>query len=152
MAHYRIVNLPASKICNSVNRIKGAQLLLGLIFLTVSITFSSCQKEGEGGTASIVGKVYAKNYDGLGVLISEFYAPDEDVYIIYGGGSSLHDDRYTTTFDGSFRFQYLTKGEYTVFVYSDCPSCPSGVEAVSQTVNITSNGQDIVLEDLQIRK
>lgn len=125
---------------------------MGLVFIAFALSFSSCQKEGEGGTATIKGKVYAKNYDALGNLISEFYAPDEDVYIIYGSGSSFHDDRYTTTFDGSFRFQYLTKGEYTVFVYSDCDTCASGLETVSQTIQITANGEDVVLDDLQIRK
>ena len=122
------------------------------ILFGLSVLLGGCQKPGEGGTATIVGKVYAKDYDDLGTLISEFYAPDEDVYIIYGGGTSLHDDRYVTTFDGSFRFQYLTKGEYTVFVYSDCDTCASGIEAISQTVSITSNGEDIVLDDLVIRK
>lgn len=136
----------------TVTKNSFAPKLMGLVFIAFAISFSSCQKEGEGGTATIKGKVYARNYDALGNLISEFYAPDEDVYIIYGSGSSFHDDRYTTTFDGSFRFQYLTKGEYTVFVYSDCDTCASGLETISQTIQITANGEDVVLEDLQIRK
>jgi hypothetical protein len=144
--------LGALKISYLVNRIKSAHLLLGLIFLAFTIGLSSCQKEGEGGTATIVGKVFAKNYDGSGNFLGEFYAPDEDVYIIYGGGSSLYDDRYTTTYDGSFRFQYLTKGEYTVFIYSQCDTCASGLETVIRTVNITANGEDVVLDDLVIRK
>ena len=56
------------------------------------------------------------------------------------------------SFDGSYRFQYLRPGTYTVFVYSDCVSCPSGIEAISQTVEITGNNEDVILDDLEIRK
>lgn len=118
-----------------------------------AILLAGCTKpEGEGGTSTIQGKVYAYNYNGSGILVDEYYQADEDVYIIYGEGDNFYDDDYTTSFDGSFRFQYLTKGTYTVFVYSDCDTCPSGIEAISQTVEITSNNQDIILEDFEVRK
>ncbi len=117
------------------------------------LLFSGCEKpEGEGGTSTIQGKVYAFDYNGSGILQDEFYAPDEDVFIIYGTEDNYHDDSYKTSFDGSFRFQYLRPGTYTVFVYSDCISCPSGTEAVSQTVEITGNNEDIILDDFEIRK
>ena len=121
--------------------------------VAAALFFSSCTKpEGEGGTSTIQGKVYAFDYNGSGILQDEFYAPDENVYIIYGDGDNFYDDSYETSFDGSYRFQYLRPGTYTVFVYSDCISCPSGTEAISQTVEITGNNQDIILEDLEIRK
>jgi hypothetical protein len=121
--------------------------------LLLVIVFAGCSKpEGEGGTATIQGKVYAFNYNNSGVLVGEYYLPDEDVFIIYGEGDNYYDDDYQTSFDGSYRFQYLTKGTYTVFVYSDCEECPSGVEAISQTVEITSNNQDLILDDFQVRK
>ena len=114
---------------------------------------SGCSKpEGEGGTSTIQGKVYAYDYTGSGILQGEFYAADEDVFIIYGDEDNYYDDSYNTSFDGSFRFQYLRPGIYTVFVYSDCISCPSGTEAISQTVEITGNNQDIILDDFEIRK
>ncbi len=120
--------------------------------MIILILSSSCQKEGEGGTATITGKVYAFDYNTSGQLTSEYYAPDEDVFIVYGGGSSLYDDNYKTSYDGSFRFQYLTAGTYRVFVYSRCDSCASGQTAVIQDVVISSNGEDIVLDDLVIDK
>lgn len=125
-----------------------------LSLLTVGVLLiSSCAKpEGEGGTSTIQGKVYAFDYNGSGILQDEFYAPDEDVYIIYGTEDNYHDDSYETSFDGSFRFQYLRPGTYTVFVYSDCIACPSGTEAISQTVEISSNNEDIILDDFEIRK
>jgi len=114
---------------------------------------SGCSKpEGEGGTSTIQGKVYTYDYNGSGILQGEFYAADEDVFIIYGDDDNYYDDSYNTSFDGSFRFQYLRPGIYTVFVYSDCISCPSGTEAISQTVEITGNNQDIILDDFEIRK
>lgn len=125
--------------------------IVGLL-VALSIGLVSCQKEGEGGTATITGKVYAYDHDADMILQSEYYAPDEDVYIVYGGGSSLHDDDYTTAYDGSFRFQNLTKGEYSVYVYSRCDSCASGVEVIIKDVVISSNGDDVVLEDLVIHK
>lgn len=118
-----------------------------------SILMAGCtQPEGEGGTAAVYGKVYAYDYNSSGVLIDEYYLADEDVFIIYGDEDNYYDDSYKTSFDGSFRFQYLTKGTYTVFVYSDCISCPSGTEAISQTFEITSNDQDIVLDDMEVRR
>ncbi|MGB0916367.1 MAG: hypothetical protein ACPGU4_02155 [Flavobacteriales bacterium] len=122
--------------------------LIGLL-----ITFSSCEKpEGEGGTSTISGKVFAEDYNGSGVLQGEFYLADEDVFIIYGEDDNYYDDSYKTSFDGSFRFQYLRPGVYTVFVYSDCVACPSGTEAMSQTVEIGGNNEDIILDEFTVRR
>ncbi len=118
----------------------------------IVVGFSSCQKEGEGGTSTISGKVYAFDYNAEGQLTSEYYAPDEDVFIVYGGASSLHDDDYTTSYDGSYRFQNLTTGDYRIFVYSRCDTCASGLTAVIKDVVISSNGEDVVLDDLLINK
>jgi hypothetical protein len=128
----------------------STQFVFGALLIGV---LSGCSKpEGEGGTSTIQGKVYAYDYNGSGILQGEFYAADEDVFIIYGDEDNYYDDSYNTSFDGSFRFQYLRPGIYTVFVYSDCISCPSGTEAISQTVEITGNNQDIILDDFEIRK
>lgn len=123
-----------------------------LMLIGATAGLVSCQKEGEGGTATITGKVYAYDYDTDMVLQSEYYAPDEDVFIVYGGGSSLYDDDYTTAYDGSFRFQNLTKGDYTIYVYSRCDSCASGTEAIIRDVVISSNGDDVILDDIVIKK
>lgn len=124
-------------------------ILWSLLFALVT----GCTKpEGEGGTSAIYGKVYAFDYNSSGVLQNEFYLADEDVFIIYGDEDNYYDDSYKTSFDGSFRFQYLRPGTYTVFTYSDCESCPSGTEEISQTVEITGNNQDIILDDFEVRR
>lgn len=118
----------------------------------IVVGFTSCQKEGEGGTSTISGKVYAFDYNTSGQLTSEYYAHDEDVFIVYGGVNSLYDDNYKTTYDGSYRFKNLTKGDYRVFVYSRCDSCASGTTVVIQDVVVSSNGEDVILDDLVINK
>jgi len=124
-------------------------ILWSLLF----VLLAGCTKpEGEGGTSVIYGKVYAFNYNSSGVLQDEYYLADEDVFIIYGDEDNYYDDSYKTSFDGSFRFQYLRPGTYTVFTYSDCESCPSGTEEVSQTVEITGNNEDIILDDFEVRR
>ena len=124
-----------------------------VLFLFLAVAAVGCtQPEGEGGTSTIYGKVYAMNYNNSGVLIGEYYLADEDVFIIYGDGDNYYDDSYKTSFDGSYRFQYLMPGFYTVFVYSDCVSCPSGTEELTQTIEITNNNQDVVLEDFVVRR
>jgi len=124
---------------------------LFILIPILTIGFSSCKKtEGEGGTSIIYGKVFESNYNDAGELLGEYYVEDKDVFIIYGDEDGYYDDSYETSFDGSFRFQYLRKGTYTVFVYSDCDTCASGVKTISTTVEITTNKEDIVLDDLKI--
>ena len=66
----------------------------------------------EGGAAKIKGKVTIHNYNSAGTLISTYPAADEDVYIIYGNENSFYDNDVKTSYDGSFEFRYLQKGNY----------------------------------------
>ena len=92
---------------------------LKLFSICFLILFSSCKKEaGQGGTSFIRGKVYAKYYDKyFYTLADSAYAPDVDVYIIYGNEISF-GERQRTTFDGSYEFKYLRKGSYKIYAYS----------------------------------
>jgi hypothetical protein len=122
--------------------------------LTAMLLLSGCLKEpGIGGTASISGKVYAYDYDDEMVnLRTQYYAPDEDVFIIYGN-DSIYSDRTRTSYDGSYRFRYLRPGTYTVFAYSKNvatrlpPPFP-----VKQTVEITGDNAEILLPEIEINK
>lgn len=128
-----------------------------ILILSLSIIFlTSCSKEeGQGGTSVITGKVFVQLYDDANytVLIGQYYAPEEDVYIIYGD-EEIYNDRFRTNYDGSFRFEYLRKGKYTVFAYSEVPESidPSGVKAIMKVVEITDNDQHIRVEDIVIKK
>lgn len=115
----------------------------------------SCKKEpGEGGTAKITGKVWVKDYNNSGtVLNGQFWGIEVDVYIIYGEGTA-YDDRYRTSYDGTFEFKFLRKGLYKVFVYSrDIPFNPanqSGRTAIIKSVEITDKNQVIDLGTIEI--
>lgn len=122
--------------------------MMCLLFAAVA-----CKKvEGQGGTSSISGRVYIEEYDAFGEIVQEYYAADERVFIIYGEEDNVYDDDFRTSFDGSFKFDFLTKGSYKIFVYEDCLSCPSGEQAVIEEITISSNKSSIVLPDIVIRK
>lgn len=126
-----------------------------LFWCMICFLFSivACKKvEGQGGTSSISGRVYIEEYDAFGEIIQEYYAAEERVFIIYGEEDNIYDDDFRTSFDGSFRFEFLTKGSYKIFVYQDCLSCPSGEQAVIEEITISSNKSTIVLPDIIIRK
>jgi hypothetical protein len=125
-----------------------------IIFITlVSIVLFSCSKEaGEGGSSAIRGRVYAKYYnDNFTLLNGEGWAPEEDVYIIYGDGTA-YNDKVQTSYDGSFEFRYLQKGHYKIFVYSKDSTLtnPAGKYPVFREVNVTSNNTTYQVPDITI--
>lgn len=123
-----------------------------IVIIGFFMLLSSCKKEeGVGGTSSITGKVYVKEYSSAGNLLAEYYGEEERVYIIYGDGTT-YDDDFRTSYDGSYKFHYLNKGTYKVFCYSRCDTCASGNQAVIKEVEITSNNSTIEVEDIIIRK
>ncbi|MBN2349004.1 MAG: hypothetical protein JXJ22_09215 [Bacteroidales bacterium] len=124
------------------------RVILWIFFLAT--LFVNCSvEEGEGGSSTIKGKVYSKTFNNTFTsVINEYYKPEEDVYIVYGEGE-IYDDRFKTNYDGSFQFEYLQQGTYTIFVYSIDTNSESIIKVpVKQTVNITKNHQEIELEDL----
>ena len=105
----------------------------GITILSLLLLVAACDKpSGEGGTSAIEG---------------------EDVYIIYGSdSSSIYNDSFETSWDGTYRFDYLRKGNYVLYAYSDCDSCPSGKEPVFWEVTIDKNNQLYQISDQVIRK
>src|SRR5258705_10122537 len=95
------------------------KFILSLIIVLLATIGYSCKKEpGQGGTSTIKGKVYVKDYDAnFQTVHDQYYGPDVDVYIIYGDGTT-YDDDYKTSYDGSYEFDFLQEGTYKVFAYS----------------------------------
>lgn len=126
-----------------------------VLLVLVCLSFFSCKKEpGEGGFASIEGKVYVKNYDATFTLLtSEYYLPAETVYIVYGDGSEI-GNTVKTSYDGSFKFNYLRKGKYKVYVIGKDPTKPSLSIPKEELVEIiiTEKKEKKVLDDLVIIK
>jgi hypothetical protein len=141
------VALPAS------NRIQMKFQLIGVVLL-FSVALSGCLKEpGIGGNSTITGKIYAYDYNTeMNKLRAQYYAPDEDVYIIYGD-DSIFSDRTQTSYDGSYRFKYLRPGTYTIFAYSkNINTKLPPLVAVRKTVEILSGNQVLTLDDIEINK
>ncbi len=131
-----------------------------LISAFAAILFTSCKKEeGEGGTSSVTGRVYVKDYNSEFTSVHhEYYSMDEDVFIMYGD-HQYYDDKTTTGYDGTFRFGNLRKGKYTIFIYSDdttyysnwSPDNPETYPVIRE-FEITKNNQEITLDEIVIAK
>lgn len=126
-------------------------------FIVTMLLLVGCIKEpGVGGSAIVTGKIYAKDYNALGALTGEYYAQNYKVYLIYGNEAGAYDDDINTSYDGSFEFKYLQKGDYELFVYSDysyCLNCGNaGDSVVSVKFQITDKKQELELNDITIFK
>ena len=121
-----------------------------LSIITFSLLISCTKSEGIGGKAVIKGNVVVDNTNALGNIIASYNAQELDVYIIYGDGNNTYDD-INTSHDGTFEFKYLNKGDYEVFVYSDCATCPKGQDSlIKKSVSISSRKQVIEIDTLHI--
>lgn len=121
-------------------------LLAGAFF------FNSCQKvEGEGGRGKISGKVMVTErlYVQSNLSDSIIYpGATEDIYIVYGTGSDFADDKVECGYDGSFEFNYLQPGTYTIYGFN---------EIFSKGTNIISNDDDhytleVVKQTVELKK
>ncbi len=124
------------------------QLLILLAFV-----LQSCKKEpGEGGFASITGKVIKEDYNAYyTVLYTKYYAQGEMVYITYGDQKGV-GNTVRTSYDGTYRFDYLRKGSYKVFALSKDSAfvLSDKKKEVLFQVEIKDKKQEVVLPDLVI--
>lgn len=137
--------------------------LKNLAFLSIALFgLLSCEKqEGEGGTSRIKGNVYEIQYDAsFQLVIDTVPYVEEDVFIIYGNNSSTYDDDYKTSYDGSYKFPFLQKGNYRIFAYSD-DSTGAAIGNVNSAnpkipvivrVTIDKNGSEFIAPDIYIIK
>ena len=97
---------------------KNKIIIFSLLSMAIIFTSTSCKKgAGEGGKASIHGKVTVDNYDAsFTVLQASYPGQGESVYIVYGDHIT-YDNSVKTNYDGTFEFPYLRPGDYTIFVY-----------------------------------
>lgn len=121
-----------------------------LALFLVIFALASCNKEGEGGTGTIQGKVYKVIHDddNFDMKADTIVAAKEDVYIVYGDDTFYGDDVKTGE-DGTYRFQYLTPGEYTIYAYSKLATDER--VAVKKTITLergkTANVEDIYIHE-----
>lgn len=99
---------------------KKISLTLWIILLFL---FNACKKyEGQGGKSSITGKIilHQKLYiNGVYTETVTLSGAKEDVYIVYGEDDLIYDDKVQCNYDGTFKFDFLQPGTYTIFAYNE---------------------------------
>ncbi|MBC7695367.1 MAG: hypothetical protein H7141_07985 [Burkholderiales bacterium] len=136
-----------------------SKLIIIQILLLFVLTFylSACKKKvGPGGQATVIGKVYANDYDNTyNYLISKGYSSGTKVYIVYGDEKNI-GNTMTTSIDGTFEFKYLTKGHYKVYALSvDTAYRIKGNDTENPVIkefDIKEKKQKLVLDDIIINK
>ena len=142
-----------------------------IIICAVAFGFIACDKTaGEGGTSIIEGQVYklytsevvVNELDGFGndttykIIDTLYYQLDEgeDVYVIYDDNEGgIYDDKFKTDYQGRYRFEYLRKGEYTIYTHADSSDVDMTYTfPVFKHVNISSNNSTNTVDDFIIEK
>ncbi len=123
--------------------------------LLIILICAGCVKSaGLGGRAKIKGKLTGSFYydDQLLMANGSGILNDEDVYIVYGTDDTYFDDDIKTSYDGSFEFNYLRPGTYTVFFYENCFPCAGLQSPKLMTVEITEKDAVIDLGTINLKK
>ena len=124
-----------------------------LLLTIVSLSITSCKKiEGPGGSSTIKGVIHAEVYDAAGNLLYDYDIAKEDVFIIYGNEASTFDNKTKTSFDGSFKFDFLEKGNYQVFVYEKDNNAAGGKVVKLVDVEISKKKSTVELGTITIKK
>ena len=144
-----------------------------LIICAIAIAFTACKKPaGEGGTSVIEGQVYkiytsevvVNELDSFGNIDTTYKSIDtlyfqlyegEDVYIIYDDNEGeLYDDKFETDYNGKYHFEYLRKGDYTLYTYADSTdgSMIKHDYPIFQQITISSNNSTNKVVDFVIEK
>lgn len=116
----------------------------------MTAVLAACEKEpGEGGRATVQGKVWGRDLDNDGFLKTEGFLGDQRVYIgVDGEATSFETVR--TSYDGSYSFPFLRKGNYKVWVFSRCDSCALEDTAYIQTATIDDRKETVTLADFTV--
>ncbi len=127
-------------------------LFLPLIVLS-TFFLTSCKKQaGQGGTSMITGVLSTELYNTAGIMTGSYPKANEDVFIIYGDGKAGYSDKTTTSYDGSFKFDYLETGKYSVYFYEDCATTADGKAVKILPAEITKRNSTIDLGTISIKK
>ena len=132
-----------------------------LIICAIAFGFTACEKQsGEGGTSVIEGQVYkifTFQNASTGAWDTTYFQLDtgRDVFIIYADDKAeMYDDKFDTDYNGKYHFEYLRKGEYTIYTYADSTD-NSNVKheyPVFKQITISSNNSTNTVGDFIIEK
>lgn len=130
---------------------QGIYMNIKLLFTCfILITLTACERsEGEGGSATIRGKVFVQDFNSSGDLRNEYCGAEREVYIVYGD-DDFYGDNIDTHYDGSFRFDFLRTGRYRVFAYSECNNCEIPLAPVIIDTMITERDQIVDVGEIVV--
>ena len=132
-----------------------------LIICAIALGFIACEKPaGEGGSSVIEGQVYkifTFQNPTTGLIDTTYFLLDagKDVFIIYGDDKSeVYDDKFETDYNGKYHFEYLRKGDYTLYTYADSTdgSMIKHDYPIFQQITISSNNSTNKVVDFVIEK
>ena len=144
-------------------------LVFSMLALSSVFFILSCAKgPGEGGKASITGKVYAHDYSNVRdsdfstppfplcncyLYEESYYSPGENVSIIYGDEPGV-GKQVKTSYDGTYVFDFLRPGKYKIIAYSRDTTSASNSQTIEvvKEVEITGKKSNTVVDDLVIIK
>lgn len=110
----------------------------------------------DDGAAVIKGKVWLIKYvdeSRWPNLVVEYFAPaqEHEIYLTYGK-HSFYDERIRTQDDGTFEFNHLIPGNYTVFLYSEDVTEVLANVVIKHQVTLTGMNQVVDLGEITIKK
>lgn len=116
-----------------------------LLIIFSLLTLQACKKqEGYGGNCAIKGVLKLRSYNAdFSSLKSETTLADEYVYIVFEDGKG-YGDRVKTSYDGSFSFTHLQRGNYKLYVYSKDTTLMTTDDVVYLTDVKISKNREIV--------
>lgn len=147
-----------------------------LILCALTLLAAGCRKgPGPGGKATITGTVTEQTWEEIwcdgspacitcspapcwenATFIEETPAVGVDVYISYGTNDQ-YDDKTETDINGTYRFDYLLTGDYTIFVYSQdpdlqpaCENCNRLTIEKNALVKVSSRKEEVSAPELVI--
>ena len=131
-----------------------------ILLIAITIVFTACTKEaGEGGTSVIQGQVYKIHTfqnSTTGEIDTLYFQLDagKDIFIIYSDDETdIYDDEFETDYNGRYRFEFLRKGDYTIYTYSDSSDVNTTYDyPVFRHIEIKSNNSTNNLDDFVIEK
>ena len=131
-----------------------------ILLIAITIVFAACTKEaGEGGTSVIQGQVYKIHTfqnSITGEIDTLYFQLDagKDIFIIYSDDETdIYNDEFETDYNGRYRFEFLRKGDYTIYTYADSSDVNITYDyPVFRHIEIKSNNSTNNLDDFVIEK
>ena len=131
-----------------------------ILLIAITIVFAACTKEaGEGGTSVIQGQVYKIHTfqnSITGEIDTLYFQLDagKDIFIIYSDDETdIYNDEFETDYNGRYRFEFLRKGDYTIYTYADSSDVNTTYDyPVFRHIEIKSNNSTKNVDDFVIEK